>query len=1285
MIKEYNYYIGTNRFSQITEELDSAIREYAQAVEKSDSQVSDFREKARKLCAKHLITSGLRSKNNSFINIDAEFFEGEELIENSLNCFIKDILKAHSYQKILWEYMGTTGLMTEISMATMENDGFSYENYLPFKLKEREHKKNFHKLNRNFNRLNEDSGFDWGHGYDPNVSIEKKGWFSNYDENGVWTRFITEKTEPFSERLDNTEDIYRIRLIKTDKGCMLCDTEMILLNPVLLWYFTQEDEIYGIEQSDNSKIIKEIQIQMERIGAKKITEIAWGNNLFSSAEKLSEKSKQEICSKYKNILNKFADEKLILVDSVQANKTAYLNTVIEKNIIIQKEAESLKKRIDVVIKSNPNCTPEDLIRYIQSDKVEIPVDITEEKDAEIIGLNEDEYQTFILFAAELQGKKRKEFSDICTILSTFWDEYKSCARTKEECMKLLFDYIKTQKENNFNYELTLKQVLELPVMYIQIEKEHTSYEKEIESIIKETLPRENQEAALEYISSLPEQAVENKEKVYKTLCAVVNNYLAVRMSTGMSIEEIFDYAVKSSGGKLPKSSFIPPVVGYINRNIQGQPLKDSTGEKRVSFEGKVSSFYNTLKARKLPNKEVPISILEKNYKKVLSKNHKPVVTVGFNNSTHEIDINENKSIWFDIGEYESLNPVILAILRVINIQDKESKSKILTIVHNTEEPEEFVLRLSKEFSIKYNLADETAREVYALEKLNVTKEILDEYIQDIEEKAAKTVQKPEYVSSKKIEITPIFTQVDFKNLKSDEFAARSENSSAAEIQDKIVLPVGYCLMERKKNYRGILEKINRITSRQFDIESKLYLNTKIDKSSKTSGFIIEKANSIEESYLNIKDKETIKVIYKKLTESEQRELFYVAGEDWNNITPLLIKEFIWRRKNKQSIKNILKEINVYENLWKLPQSELEKYFISNTVNESLKDVSFEKTSLNFNAKNEILISVKKLTGKEKKYLQTNYGLQMEEISPVIQEYIKSGDWKTVRNITLLKEIIANTSGKDDKKIVKLFIEKLNASDKNELLYAAEENLNNITPFLLKEFLWRKSNEKSIKKLYKELNTYKVLKTIPEGELKKLINSTGTTVHQGPNITVMHLTKEDKVHYRQVYGIDIDNMSPIVKAYIRSGIWKNNSSIEINLPVARKKPTVNFSKQTTMIPCSIIRSGVIKSGVTGTACLDAETSSEELLNKPLKDSLIRIAEYGHTKNQHIQEMAKLDRINANYEHDKVVLAKSDPLFAMNQFWDVGHAEGSSEISERGIGIAANKLQKAMLEKLEGKQI
>jgi len=49
----------------------------------------------------------------------------------------------------------------------------------------------------------------------------------------------------------------------------------------------------------------------------------------------------------------------------------------------------------------------------------------------------------------------------------------------------------------------------------------------------------------------------------------------------------------------------------------------------------------------------------------------------------------------------------------------------------------------------------------------------------------------------------------------------------------------------------------------------------------------------------------------------------------------------------------------------------------------------------------------------------------------------------------------------------------------------------------------------------------------------------------------------------------------------------------------------------------------------------------------------------------EEAARLERMNANYEHDKAVLAKADPMFARNQFWDVGHAEGSGEEFSRNI--------------------
>ena len=69
----------------------------------------------------------------------------------------------------------------------------------------------------------------------------------------------------------------------------------------------------------------------------------------------------------------------------------------------------------------------------------------------------------------------------------------------------------------------------------------------------------------------------------------------------------------------------------------------------------------------------------------------------------------------------------------------------------------------------------------------------------------------------------------------------------------------------------------------------------------------------------------------------------------------------------------------------------------------------------------------------------------------------------------------------------------------------------------------------------------------------------------------------------------------------------------------------------------------------------------------------------------EEATRLERINANYEHDKAVLAKADPMFARNQFWDVGHAEGTGEESDREIKMATQRLQENMLEKINGKQL
>ena len=66
-----------------------------------------------------------------------------------------------------------------------------------------------------------------------------------------------------------------------------------------------------------------------------------------------------------------------------------------------------------------------------------------------------------------------------------------------------------------------------------------------------------------------------------------------------------------------------------------------------------------------------------------------------------------------------------------------------------------------------------------------------------------------------------------------------------------------------------------------------------------------------------------------------------------------------------------------------------------------------------------------------------------------------------------------------------------------------------------------------------------------------------------------------------------------------------------------------------------------------------------------------------------EEIKIAKINANYEHDKAVLAKADPMFAKNQFWNVGHAEGSGELDRNSYNNMLNKVKEESLMKLDEK--
>ena len=1128
MIKEYNYYITTNRFSQIADDLDSAVRSYAKAIDKQNDEAAELREQARKLCSDHLIKSGLRNKSNSFINVDTEFFEGGELVEENLNKFIKNILKAHGYQKILWEYMGTTGLMTEISKSAMESDGYKYENFIPASLREVEFNKKKLRLSRNFNRLNDDSGFDWNKGYDPNYSIEKKGWFSDYDENGVWTRFSTSMENKFSESNINQEKKFIIKLIKTNRGCMLYDPDMILLNPILLWYFTQDNEIYGAEESDTSKMVEEIRVQMTELGVKQITEIAWKKSDSNISEK-----KENIFEQYKSILAGLIDEKAAILDSTLAERKAEENIYAEKNAVIEKESAALQRKIDAIIKAKPEVRTEEIVSALQSGKIQIPLDILEANEAVTAGFSDEEYDSFIEYAAELSGEKRKDFARACSILSISWNEYKSSGRTKQDCIKLLYEFIKNKKNSDFNYELTLNQIFENHTDNTYSEFKDFIDIKNIESIIKESLPEENQMTAFEYIHSIPEQDNAIKQQVYKGLFLAVKKYLTVRMSTGMSIKELFDYAIKINGGRLPKASFTPPVVGYVNTSSKASDVNNTIGNKRIFFESTTENFYKQLLSRPIPQKEIPLEFLEEKYGQAYNKNKK-IVKIGFtslnyNNSLNtKNDANEN-NIFYDLGETESINPVLLAILKKIYAPTEESKKKILEIAKTSNSNKEFIDTLKKEFSIEYNLADGDARDIYINENKSISNDFLNEYVQEFAEASEKRIQSAEYTSVNNIQISVPFRQLTTNEIETQDFGTVGSK-----------MPLGTVLMKKKNEPAGMLEKTQPFYVRKFDNNNSENKNNIEEK--------YNKASSLEEAVFSKEEKKNVKILMNDLNEKTRTEIVHAANDDWNNITPLFIREFLWRQQNGRKTEGLVEEIKNYEHLSDIPKNVLEKFLRSGSVNGKLKSINFDSETLSFN----------------------------EEIH------------------------IRNTTAKD------------------------------------------KADSMSFAR---------------------------SLQHDLPTVSVIKLEEQEKEFLRHDWGISTESLSPIIKAYIKSGEWKhspfrrNDAKFNIssgenvsNSVLINEKKLPKLENKTVPILGMKNRSSYTESSDY------SKTENEASLSEELKEAIDNFAaEKGNSSNG----KTKLERINENYEHDKAILAKSDPLFAKNQFWDVGEAKENGEMSERNI--------------------
>ena len=856
MIKEYSYYITTNRFSQIAEDIDAAVRKYAESMVDGANGDSVLRETARKLCEEQAVLCGMRSQGETFINIDTEFFTDGELSEARLGRFIKDVVKAHGFQRILWEYMGTTGLMTEISRDKMREDGFRYADYLPVPMREAEREREKNSITRNFMRLADDSGFDWSKGYDPNYTVSKKGWSAGYDENQVWTYHAENGAQ--ADASSGRKSARGIQLVKTDNGCMLCDIGKNLINPVILWYLASGNRLYGGEISDTASMAEEIKTQLDSLGEEKITDIAVSPTIGKT-------EKKKLVAEYKRVLGDIISENAGTVSAEKAMSIIAQKQDEQKRLHIEQELSAIQEKIDAIERAKPGITAGELKESLETGKASIALDISLFEDAATCGFTEEEYAVIRKSLDSLKKADKEKFKHACAVLGKEWNRYGQGGNIKAECIRKIYEYISKSTDADFCHEMSLREMLS--------HKQEAATMEDVLADAETYIPKENRETAREYLLSVPEQNPGLKHNVFSSLKATVRSYVAIRGSTGMSVRELFDYAIKSCGGIMPRTSYAPPAIGYVT---PGMRTSQDAGDKRIYIEEKVSTLVAELLGSAAPEKDVPVEQLIKMRRNLSgTEENKAVVAIG--------NINERKGFEpvYDTGAEADINNAVLLILRKLYVpksggkdslrKQPELKKELLEIAEKARSGEDFIKAVSERFSVRYDIQDEAGRRCLEMAYPKGTADMLEEYSEELQRMPEKEALKDSADSPLIRTIPGIYRQI------------APENAAA----EKVRLPPGARPMAGKTGAEKGLEEIKAMRTRA-------------------------RAESPGMSMLSGEEKKEASVLIESLTAEERTELIHLTGGDYNTMTPLLIREYLWRKKNRRKLRGLSDDVREAE-------------------------------------------------------------------------------------------------------------------------------------------------------------------------------------------------------------------------------------------------------------------------------------------------------------------------------------------------------------------------------------
>ena len=286
----------------------------------------------------------------------------------------------------------------------------------------------------------------------------------------------------------------------------------------------------------------------------------------------------------------------------------------------------------------------------------------------------------------------------------------------------------------------------------------------------------------------------------------------------------------------------------------------------IYIEEKVSSLAARLLEVAVPEKEVPFEQLIKMRRNLSgTEENKAVVAIG--------NINERKGFEpvYDTGAEADISDEVLLILRKLYVpksggkdslrKQPELKKELLEIAEKARSGEDFIKAVSERFSIRYDIQDEAARRFLETAYPAGTADILAEYAGELQ-------RMPENEASKSGTASPLMRTIP------GVYRQIAPENAAAE---KVRLPPGARPMAGKTGAEKGLEEIKAMRTRA-------------------------RAESPGMSMLSGEEKKEASVLIESLTAEERTELIHLTGGDYNTMTPLLIREYLWRKKNRRKLR-----------------------------------------------------------------------------------------------------------------------------------------------------------------------------------------------------------------------------------------------------------------------------------------------------------------------------------------------------------------------------------------------